>query len=445
MKRRIRITASVLAFCALFGLTGKLLRYVLVDDTALYERMTFHEMYEQENIDVLFLGSSICRRAFDPQILDETLQINTFNAGTSGQNMDASLMMIREAVKYNDIEHVYLDLCFKIALNEPYKERTQMTKTYLVSDYLRPSVEKYAYLLNASSSEHYANSFIVARREWQKLFDFEHIKNTIEKKQTDEYKRYGIENLRTDYDTYSDWYVGKGYRSHNSSINSWDYFLASGWDPIIINSISNDWLNDLSDIVVFCEKNDIELTLLCAPHSNFLLTAHGNYDEYVQKIKSLIAGKNIKYYDFNLCREEYFPNTSEVFYDTHHLNQSGSQLFSETFAKLVTGEVSAEEMFYDSYAEKLENLDPTVFGVSYKNAKSDDGQKIRNCKIVTNNDGSFEYQIAVEPTEGDPYILREFSGETTFTMNRSEGICVITYRNVDDIESEYEIRLTMPK
>ena len=106
IKKRIKIIASVLLFCILFGLAGKGFRYILTDDTDSYTRVTFHEMYEQENIDVLFAGSSHCYRSFIPEILDAELQMNTFNVGTSYQKMDGSLMVIREAARYNDIKQV---------------------------------------------------------------------------------------------------------------------------------------------------------------------------------------------------------------------------------------------------------------------------------------------------------------------------------------------------
>ena len=82
MKKMLRYVAAVIAFCFLFLLCGKFFRYILVDDTSSYTRITFHEMYEQDNIDILFVGSSHCYRTFIPEILDKKLGVNTFNVGT---------------------------------------------------------------------------------------------------------------------------------------------------------------------------------------------------------------------------------------------------------------------------------------------------------------------------------------------------------------------------
>jgi D-alanyl-lipoteichoic acid acyltransferase DltB (MBOAT superfamily) len=42
---------------------------------------------------------------------------------------------------------------------------------YIISDYLPFSMNKVCYLLNASQKEHYINSFIIARRSWEKMWD----------------------------------------------------------------------------------------------------------------------------------------------------------------------------------------------------------------------------------------------------------------------------------
>ena len=163
MKKVIIRIVSVLVFCALLIFCGKVLRYLVTDDISFYTRIMIHEMYEQDNVDVLFVGSSHCYRSFVPEILDEELGVNTFNAGTSSQAMDGSFMLIKEAARYHDIQHVYLEVYYN-GMFEVYKERTQMTPTYIISDYLRPSIDKFLYLLNASGKEQYVHSFIVAGR-----------------------------------------------------------------------------------------------------------------------------------------------------------------------------------------------------------------------------------------------------------------------------------------
>lgn len=434
MKKKIKIIVSVLVFFSFLCSCGKLLRYILIDDTNSYTRITFHEMYEQDNIDVLFVGSSHCYRSFVPDILDDELSANTFNAGTSSQEMDGSYMVIKEAARYNDIKHIYLEMYYNCGFGVR-KDRTQMMQTYIISDYLRPSADKFFYLLNASNKEQYVNSFIVARRNWEKLGDFGYIKNLVQKKNTAAYRTYDYTYVTDD----AEWYAGKGYVASNSIVKNWNYFSANCWDPIPLENLSEDWFNSLSDIIYFCEKNDIELTLVAAPMSEFYLAASGNYDEYIKLVKNLIKNTNVDYYDFNLCKEKYFPNVSELFKDVDHLNYYGAEEFSHLFAKLVNGEVGAEEIFYDSFDEKMSNLEPNVLGVSYIDKKEN-----RHCKIISTNTDRMEYQIEFLPDEGEPYMIQDYSENKYFDISdTATGVIRINYRVKSELEIKYCREITV--
>ncbi len=437
--KKLKIVASLLIFCILFVATGKFLRYILTDDTSSYTRIAYHEMYEQENIDVLFVGSSHCYRSLVPEILDKELGKNTFNAGSSSQFLDGSYMLIKEVDRYNDINHIYLELYFGCA-SDVKENRTSLVSTYIVSDYIRPSFDKYMYLYQSSSSEHYANSFIVARRNWSRLFDFNYIKEIIIKKDSEAYKKYDYSLVSSD----TEWYGGKGYVANSGIVKDWNYFSTSGWNSIDMTAISENWKNDLISIIDYCEKKQINLTIFSAPMPNFLLVGVGNYDEYIKCVKDIVKDKDVEYYDFNLCKEEYFPNTSEFFKDVDHVNCYGAERFSYLFADLVNGKVSADEMFYDSYQEKLNSIDETIFGISYYDEIQEEGLLKRKCKIVTNANDDWEYRISVITEEGEEFIVRDYSNDIYFSLDPNiRGACIVEYRDMNDIFNKGTLKLTI--
>lgn len=54
--------------------------YFLVDDSNSNTRLSFHELYNNlENIDVLFIGASLCNRGINPLIADDIFRANTFH------------------------------------------------------------------------------------------------------------------------------------------------------------------------------------------------------------------------------------------------------------------------------------------------------------------------------------------------------------------------------
>lgn len=427
--KKIKTVVACMIFFALFAGCGKFFHYILVDDTTSFTRLTFHEMYEQDNIDVLFVGSSHCYRAFNPEVFDKELGMNTFNVGTSSQELDGSYMIIQEAAKYNDIKHIYLDLYYRMGVRGRRKDREYLTMTYIISDYLKPSLTKTRYILDASSNEHYINSFILARRNWQKFFDADYVHNLIQKKQSEDYKNYTSVYADAVWET--EWYAGKGYVENSETVENWQFFSEEGWNSINLEEYSEDWKEELKDIISFCDKNSISLTLLSVPMPNFTTSAVGNYDEYVEMVENLIAdtGVGVDYYDFNLCREEYFPNTSSLFKDVDHLNCYGGEAFSYLLAEFINGEITEDELFYDSFEEKMRNLEPTVFGISYFDDQRENGETSRKCKIVSNDNDHLEYEIILKPKDGDPYVVQEFSNNRFFELNPDDrGVCEITYR-----------------
>lgn len=427
MKKNVKRVVACLLFCVMFIGCGEFFRYILIDDTGSYTRITFHEMYEQENIDVLFVGSSHCYRSFIPEIFDDELGIASFNGGTSSQNLDGSYMVIKEAARYNDIKHVYLELYYNCAF-DTYKTRTEMTQTYIISDYLRPSLDKFQYLLDASSKDYYSNSFILARRNWSKFFDADYVKNLLIKKRTDAYKNYEYMYVTGE----SEWYAGKGYVANKEIVANWNYFSTSGWSNINFDEVSDDWFHSLKDIIAFCEKKSISLTLISAPMPNFLLAGVGNYDEYIGLVQSVIEGTNVNYYDFNLCKEIYFPNTSTLFKDADHMNYYGAETFCYLLADFINGKISEDELFYGSYDEKLENLEPTVFGISYHDEKTEDGETVRNCKIVSTGNNRLEYEISFITAEGEFSKLQDFADNRIFAIApEGHGTLTIAYRLSD--------------
>lgn len=434
MKKKIKIVFAGVLFCVLFVGCGKLLRYMLTDDTASYTRIAFHEMYQQDNIDVLFVGSSHCYRSFIPDILDQQLGKNTFNLGTSSQYLDGSFMAIQEAARYHEIEHIYLELYYNVSFSVN-KQRTELTPVYIISDYLKPSVEKLRYMLNASTKDYYANSFILARRNWTKLFDADYVKDLLIKKQTDSYKNYEY-----DYVTgKNEWYDGKGYVANRLAVEDWNYFTKLETEHIDLSAVSDDWRKTLDDIISFCRRKNISLTLVTAPMSNFMLCNYTNYDEYVQMVQDIVAGTDVKYYDFNLCREEYFPNASELFKDHDHLNCYGAEKFSYLFADFVNGKITEQELFYPSFEEKMKEIEPGAFGIAFRDREDD----IRECRVVSNRKQGMEYRITLKPAKGKKRLIQDFSENRLFSITPDDhGVCTVQYRLKSHPDKVHKIKIS---
>lgn len=347
--KRIRFGTEILLICIIFLCFIKGLNFLLVDDADSYTRITMHELYNQErNIDILFLGSSHCYRSFDTQIIDKYFGENTFNAGSSSQALDGSYALLVEAGKHNKLNKVFLELYYD-AVKEVYSERTELTSTYIISDYLRPSINKYRYLLSAGSKEYWINGIWPARRNWKKVFDGKWIAENIEKKHDADYLNYEYVNHGWEY------YAGKGFVANTDIVerNSYEDTL---YEPIRKEQISKDNQDMLIRIIEYCKKSNIDLVIVVAPMPQFRVEGIKNYDLYVEQVRHLLQPYDVEFYDFNLCDNALFGNDA-LFMDDHHLNLKGAEQFSTIFSEFFIGMIEPNALFYCSWEEKMNHLE----------------------------------------------------------------------------------------
>ena len=279
------LTASGAAVLLLTGLLVKTCNYLLVDDTSSYTRLTMHELYETadsgENIDTLFLGSSHCFRAYDPQLFTELTGKNSFNLGSSSQNYDTSYYLLREAARYNDLKTVYLDMHYKFLFID--KQDRDLVQANIISDYMRFSLNKLEFLLTTSETDEYTNRFLPFRRNWQQLGDLSYIRSVWEKKQAESYRNYEPVALEDEY------YAGRGFVWSDAELNAdeitwWDNFTDVPEDMANDSGVTYT-LDYIERIVEFCREEGIYHCIrLCIPDVVVLLgegfSAAGDVEHY---------------------------------------------------------------------------------------------------------------------------------------------------------------------
>ena len=393
-------------FVLIFILCGMGFRYLLTDDADSYTRLMMHEFYNQKNIDILFVGSSHCYASLDPAVTDEIFGMNTFNAGSALQAQDASFALIREAAERYQVSQIYMEMYYLMMDNDEYREREQMTATYIVSDYMRPSLNKVRFLLQASSPQYYINSFLPARRNWEKLLHPAEILEILKRKAASSYR---------DHQPVGG-YQGKGFVSNSGEIPGGLLLDNAGFDSIHPENASEDWLKTIREIIAWCDKKGIQLTLFSAPMTLFQTAGAGNYDEYIGLVRELTEGTGTRYVDFNLCREEFFDQTPDLFADAGHLNARGAERFSPIFADFFTGKISEDELFYDSMADKLAAHDPEILGLSFL----DSGDGMRKLKIVSTMPEGTLFSAEIVHPDGTVRVLKEPSDDPYFEIPQEE-------------------------
>ncbi len=349
--KKIKIVLKIIIFCAIYIGVQALIKYAVLDDTMTISRVMLHDLYtEENNIDILFCGASHCQLGFDTKVLDEEFGMNTFNAGSSSQGLETTLALIKEAEQYHDLKQVYVDMDYSIVM----RELPNLESIYIISDYMKPSLRKVDYLLNATSFDYYVNSFMPLHKGRGYSKNPKKILEILQKKGTKGYRDY------TERDAS---YAGKGHIASCTVVEEGSLWSREGYHKESFE-IPKNQQEYLKEIIDFCNEKEIQLTFVSTPVTDFHLARIENYDEYVQTISTFLSEYHAEYYDFNLCNQEILPlNSDSCFNDDNHLNKDGAKIFGKVFAGFFTGKLTKEELFMKSYHEKLTAGEPRVLGL----------------------------------------------------------------------------------
>lgn len=437
MKVVLKRTFSIISVFLVTLIVSQGLNFFTTDDSLSYTRIMIHQLDEPENnIDILFVGASHCYRALNPEIADGYFHTTTFNAGSSGQFMDGSLAVIKEALKHNDVKIVFLEVSYSIIKTEKYSDRDSLTSTYILSDYMESSPEKVDYLLNASSYKHYINSFFPAKRNAEKLFDFGGVLETIKRKNTKEYNDY-----RWNKSFYKDeYYVDRGYVETTNTFKT-KFISERAFGRIDSKSLLNektDWMKSLYDIITLCKDKNIGLTFFIAPDRESTIIGKGNYQDFYCAMKEYANKNGIELYDFNLCKESFFDTkNNDYFADEDHLNYKGAKEFTQLFSRFFTGEISQSDLFYDSFDKKAEALEPYVYGVARSANSTDSGQKMH---LICNKPESIEFSVSVKLDGKEEYAVPvKKANEIFYIPSDSHGKIKVSWRQNNDTQNnEFE-------
>lgn len=390
---------SIITVVVIFGLVYVGCYWLIVDDTKMDSRLTMYELYHQKNnIDALFLGSSHSMRTVNPVVADTVLGETTFNAGTSAQYLEASYALLVEAGKQNNLSDVYVELYYG-QIGREVAERNNCASTYLITDYMRPSLNKIELLLSATPKEYYGETFDPVRRNKDTFFDVKKMIDIFNLKNTETYLGYGYDNNAE--------YLGRGFISNTSGMDDTAYIHTGAFYPIA--EYTQFDVECLEKIIRYCEKRNITLHFYSAPMTDYRLNALGDYDSYINMMTMLLASYGYEYFDFNLLRYDYFSCSGENFIDDNHLNYKGATEFTEIMCRLFNGEFSKEEIFYPSYSDKIKEHPEGILGIVV--CEQDTGYEIIP-SIVGNMD--LEYQVDFLPDRGEKRVVKVKSDDNFF-------------------------------
>ena len=431
IKDKIKILAVVISLIILINVIANALNYLYVDagSTQAWDKKLWNDYYDEKtNIDYLYLGSSHVYCGINPFILDELNGGNNFNLSSHGQLLNGSYYLLKEADRRHDIKHVYMDVYFMCLMGTPYSELIYLNWHNI--DYMKWSFNKLNYIVDTVNSTQYLETFFPFLRYKSDYFKENAVYNKISEKRKEAEYNYQYEN---------EIYYGKGFCARNLEMAS--NSLITGENTIPPSPIMEEAEEYLRKIIEYCQKKNIEITLYSTPVYTLSALSQNNYDEYVKQVSSIANEYGVKYYDFNLCKDEYMPIQEMKYYsDVSHLNPAGAELFTNFFWQVMSNSPEEnEKYFFPSYAQKLQTMEPRVYGL-YQTEDSG----VAFYKIAANRVSEIVYQVLVEPDGGEAVTYQDFSQSPYFSRPLNEhGTMTISAwtagqdDNVQKLEIEY--------
>lgn len=390
----MKFFVKIIVFTAIFFVFSAVLSFFIKDDSNSYVRVLKHEFYSQDNIDYLLCGASHVSHGLDTRVADKEFNKNVFNAGTPAQQVDGTVALLKQAVKLYKIEKVFFEMDPGIICSFGFKERPGHTADYIAMDFIKDPKIKFDYMLKLSTPKYYLNSILPIGKD--KLMDL-NPKKVIGKIKSILCGKY----FKFEFGDEKSAYAGKGCVLDSDYVPAGTFSSDSWEDPIVIEEIHPDIINAMTEFVEICKENNIQLVFYSMPCTDFYISMLKSYDEYIKFCRGFAEKNGCRYYDFNLCREKYLSLNDEDFSDSSHLNFRGIEKFTNVFCDFFTNKLSEQELFFDSYEQKMAALDDRIFGLVLTLA---DDCKSFTINPVSNNVDSEKITYDIYIRNGKDYV-----------------------------------------
>jgi hypothetical protein len=307
-KNRSRVAKIIVFIAFIFAvliLTGKIVRAKFIGDSTTIVDGFYAE--NKNDIDVIFIGSSNCFCTVDPIVLYDEYGIAAYDFASSSQQMNMSLLYLKEALKKQSPKLVALEANMLVGDTLDYGNESALRWGFTDIPLSLDKVKSIYEVTGAVNADFFSYIFPIFRYHgrWSEL-------------------------SKTDYTYfYSDkTNYSKGYLESYSVCEGQVYL--DGYDCEGEAFIDERNIAYLDEIVDICSKNNIEFMLFKSPRADW-------YKYETDAVAQIASDRNINYVDYNELynKGEIELDTSQDFRDYEHLNDYGAKKVSLHFGNYI--------------------------------------------------------------------------------------------------------------
>ena len=347
----LRLAAFFLAFAVFVCMGG-----VFFLRTDLFARMMLLEMQERDDLDLVFIGSSVCRDHVNPRIISEATGRTAFNASIPCLAMQGSIALTEELYRTHSPSTIVLVV-------EPYTFETER-EGIEAEDTMMPWLSSFS-----TKRDYYRR--LVAADGWYMdrilLFRDMGAQNPLDILKTVALRFFPHETFARLGNKAMDGkvpvtYEGQGFVRYETELRADEAVRqklqrqVTGWEYELLPA-SRQMLLEYRDLLA---AHGTELIVLIYPNMNAHNLAEPAFLGYNRSLTFFCHNNGIECVNFALAKPELLPNLDPYYFDIYHVVGEGADLFSSAVARylnLRAAGADTSSLFYGSEEEYLRAFD----------------------------------------------------------------------------------------
>lgn len=423
MKFILRAAGFLLGLWLLIGLANT---FLIKTDTLSY--LSLHELTHRDDVELAFVGSSVARNHFVPDVVLEETGLVSYNVAHPYTAMQGSLAMAKLLFDHHNPEYTVL-------VAEPYmfeatRESTQTQ--FRVMPFIKNPLDRLSYYIDLClQDERWLDRLLLPRQ--YAVDSFEDFLKTL-RHHTDvspyfeHYAQYAGTNS-------SSTYRGSGFMYPNPAAPEAER-LRLGSEQMNASEISALPKYSQEAILRFarlCEKNDSKLMVVIFPYITNALLSTPDYLTYNALLREFCAANGIPCFDFTMAKEELMPVLDPYYENIEHMSYPGAELLTRAFCEVFSrhnagGDVSS--LFYATTEEYLASI-TRVVNVWFE-------ESAPGAYAAASNHGTSvtpEYAFAALDADGSETLLRDYAADPVFMGEVPEGTTLRVYARTQENDS----------
>ena len=283
-------------------------------------------------LDFFVCGASHAMRGFRPDILDQELDVNSYNLSCSRQTMQGRYELLNLELNRNPAKTVVLELSYD-SMTRNRDEEGPEGDMYMLGK-LGGFMPRIKYFFSAIRPKEYGRMY------------YNYIDNGVN------CIKKIIHGTWTDKNTK----LEKGYAAYKRDDDELNQDLKKIYHTRSFEeTVYEPNVEYLNKIIALCKEKNVQLILVTTPLSKVTVCRYDNLDTFREWYENIANENGLQYYDFNLImdKEEKLPDSS-AYSDKFHLGNKGAGTFTKMFTDVLNKEAAGEDtsaLFYDSYSE----------------------------------------------------------------------------------------------